>query len=37
MTKEYVRGTNFDVVDENVKKIGGVHVIQAFLSTDISE
>ena len=36
-TRIFGRGTDFQVIDERVNKIGGTHVIQTFFSTDISE
>jgi len=37
MIREYGRGTDFVCHDERMLKGGGVHVIQAFFSTEISE
>ena len=36
-TRIFGRGTDFQVIDERVNKIGGTHVIQTFFSIDISE
>ena len=37
LTRSFGRGTDFVVLDEEVKKNGGVHVIQTFFSEDIAE
>lgn len=37
MIREYGRGTDFVCHDERMLEGGGVHVIQAFFSTEISE
>ena len=37
MIREYGRGTDFKCFDSNMLDSGGVHVIQAFFSTDRSE
>ena len=37
MTNGFGRGTDFVVFDQSVKKLGGLHVIQTFLSVDHSE
>jgi preprotein translocase subunit SecA len=37
MTKFFGRGTDFPVIDEEVIRIGGLHVIQGFVSADNSE
>eukprot|EP00977_Amphora_coffeiformis_P003535 scaffold674_cov130-Amphora_coffeaeformis.AAC.14 len=37
MIREFGRGTDFKCFDRQVLKEGGVHVIQAFFSTDVSE
>lgn len=37
MTNSFGRGTDFILVDEDIKSRGGLHVIQAFLSHDESE
>ena len=36
-TRIFGRGTDFQIIDERVNKIGGTHVIQTFFSVDISE
>ena len=36
-TSIFGRGTDFQIIDNRVNKIGGSHVIQAFFSKDISE
>ena len=37
MTNSFGRGTDFAIFDDSVKKLGGLHVIQTFLSVDASE
>jgi preprotein translocase subunit SecA len=37
MSSSFGRGTDFVVLDDGIKKNGGLHVIQAFLSLDESE
>jgi preprotein translocase subunit SecA len=37
MTNSFGRGTDFILLDENIKNRGGLHVIHAFLSHDESE
>ena len=37
MTSSFGRGTDFVIYDDSVKKLGGLHVIQTFLSVDASE
>ena len=37
LTREYGRGIDFVPFDENVDKCGGVHVLQTFVSLEISE
>ena len=37
LTKEYGRGTDFISRDDIVNSNGGVHVIQTFLSEELSE
>lgn len=37
LIRDYGRGTDFKCFDDNVLVAGGVHVIQAFYSTDCSE
>jgi preprotein translocase subunit SecA len=36
MTNSFGRGTDFILLDENIKQKGGLHIIQAFLSLDES-
>jgi preprotein translocase subunit SecA len=36
MTNSFGRGTDFILLDQNIKENGGLHVIQAFLSLDDS-
>ena len=37
MTNSFGRGTDFAIFDDSVKKLGGLHVVQTFLSVDSSE
>ena len=37
LTNSFGRGTDFIVFDEQILKKGGLHVIQTFLSKDLSE
>lgn len=37
MTKSFGRGTDFQVYDDSIKKNGGVHIIQTFLSQEEAE
>lgn len=37
MTNSFGRGTDFNLLDTNIKEKGGLHVIHAFLSHDESE
>jgi preprotein translocase subunit SecA len=37
MIREFGRGTDFKCYDQKMLQIGGVHVIQAFFSTDAAE
>jgi len=37
MTNSFGRGTDFILFDKSVSKLGGLHVIQTFLSIDASE
>lgn len=37
MTNSFGRGTDFVLFDPSVSKLGGLHVIQTFLSPDASE
>lgn len=37
MSSAFGRGTDFLLLDETIKKNGGLHIIQAFLSVDESE
>lgn len=37
MTNSFGRGTDFVLFDNTVSKLGGLHVIQTFLSVDASE
>jgi hypothetical protein len=34
MTSSFGRGTDFIILSENIKKNGGLHVIQVFLTSD---
>jgi len=36
-TRMFGRGTDFKIFDERVKKAGGMHVLQTFFSSDLSE
>ena len=37
MTNSFGRGTDFVIFDDGVKKLGGLHIVQTFLSVDTSE
>ena len=37
MRNEFGRGTDFVIFDQSVKRLGGLHVIQTFLSVENSE
>jgi preprotein translocase subunit SecA len=37
LTRSFGRGIDFVVEEDNVKSAGGVHVIQTFISEDVSE
>jgi preprotein translocase subunit SecA len=37
MTDAFGRGTDFELLDDHIKSVGGLHVIQAFLSLEESE
>jgi preprotein translocase subunit SecA len=37
MSRAFGRGTDFVILDENMKAKGGIHVIQTFLSLEESE
>jgi hypothetical protein len=37
MTTSFGRGTDFILLDDKIKNNGGLHVIQAFLTTDEAE
>lgn len=37
MTKSFGRGTDFQVLDKNIREAGGLHIIQTFLSQDEAE
>ncbi len=37
MTESFARGTDFKMFDKAINEIGGLHVLQAFISSDLSE
>lgn len=37
MTTSFGRGTDFILLNENTKKNGGLHILQAFLTPDEAE
>jgi preprotein translocase subunit SecA len=37
MTESFSRGTDFKIFDKSINDIGGLHVIQTFISADLSE
>jgi preprotein translocase subunit SecA len=37
MTESFSRGTDFKIFDKRIDEKGGLHIIQTFISTDLSE
>ncbi len=37
LTESFARGTDFKIFDKSINEIGGLHVIQTFISSDLSE
>lgn len=37
MTESFARGTDFKIFDKRIDEKGGLHVIQTFISNDLSE
>jgi hypothetical protein len=36
MTESFSRGTDFKIFDKRIDEIGGLHVIQTYISSDLS-